>query len=210
MDAEAAARVRTPEATKLYTLLRIAGALFCHDPKSAGKRTETIELNRGVTDKHIIIRPDPRLGQPGPLAHKMFVALLKKHSDYGKPIRKEISFTRREIGRLIGRKEWGGRDSEQLIRALHEIHHTFITTHFKKSGGTYQEHSFNIFPEILVQRREFATDPIEACTITLAEPIISSLQDEHFTQGNRVKDLCGEEACEEVVVPSCGFSPEAQ
>src|SRR5271157_2114395 len=178
------AAAQTSDSTKLYmesTLLRIAGALFCHDPKNAGKRTGEIELNRGVIDKHIVIRPDPRLGQPGPLAHKMFVALLKKHSDYGKPIRKEISFTRREIGRLIGRKEWGGRDSEQLVRALHEIHYTFITTHFRKSGGRYQEHSFNIFPEILVERREFASDPIEACTITLAEPIIASLQDEHFT-----------------------------
>ena len=29
-------------------------------------------------------------------------------------------------------------------------------------------------------------------------------------QGNRVKGLCGEEAFEEVVVPSCGFSFEAQ
>jgi hypothetical protein len=34
---------------------------------------------------------------------KFFIALLKKHSDYGRPIRKEVSFTRREIGRLIGR-----------------------------------------------------------------------------------------------------------
>ena len=178
------APTQTSDNSKLYietTLLRIAGALFCHDQKNAGKRTEQIELNPGVVDKHIVIRPDPRLGQPGPLAHKMFVALLKKHSDYGKPIRKEISFTRREIGRLIGRKEWGGRDSEQLARALHEIHYTFITTHFKKAGGRYQEHSFNIFPEILIERREFASDPIEACTITLAEPIIASLEDEHFT-----------------------------
>ena len=80
------------------TLLRIAGALFCHDAKRAPTRTEEIVLNKGITEKNIVIRPDPRLGQPGPLAHKMFVALLKKHSDYGKPIRKEISFTRREIG----------------------------------------------------------------------------------------------------------------
>ena len=29
-------------------------------------------------------------------------------------------------------------------------------------------------------------------------------------QGNRVKDLCGDEACEEVVVPCGGFSPEAE
>jgi hypothetical protein len=128
-----------------------------------------------------VIRPDPKLGQPGPLAHKVFVALLKKHSDYGKPIRNEISSTRREIGRLIGRKEWGGRDSEQLARALHEIHFTFIQTHFKKPNGRHQEHSFNIFPEILIERREFASEPIEACTITLAEPIVRSLQEEHFT-----------------------------
>src|SRR3984885_8166470 len=174
----------TQRADKLYmesNLLRVAGALFCHDQRVAGKRTAIIELNRGIDEKHIVIRPDPRLGQPGPLAHKIFVALLKKHSDYGKPIRSEIHFTRREIGRLIGRKRWGGRDSKQLSRALHEIHYTFVTTHFKQPGGRFIEHSFTIFPEILIERREFSSDPIEACTITLAEPIVRSLQDEHFT-----------------------------
>src|SRR6202161_3514990 len=84
---------------------------------------------------------------------------------YGRPVRKELSFTRREIGPLIGRKEWGGRDSEQLSRALHEIHYTFIRTHFKNADGRHVEHSFNIFPEIFLERREFASDPIEACTI---------------------------------------------
>ena len=169
---------------KLYmenTLLRIAGALFCHDPKRASTRTGKIELNRGTTDRHIVIRPDPEFGQPGQLAHKVFVALIKKHSDYGRPIQKQVSFTKREIMRMVGRQEWGGRDSEQLSRALHEIHHTFIKTHFKNPAGRFIEHSFNIFPEILIERREFASDPIEACTITLAEPIISSLEDEHFT-----------------------------
>ncbi|WP_294538194.1 replication initiator protein A [uncultured Rhodoblastus sp.] len=169
---------------KLYiesTLLRIAGALFCHDAKRAPLQTQEIELNRGSMEKHISIRPDPKLGQPGPLAHKIFVALIKKHSDYGRPVAKEIHFTRREIGRLIGRKHWGGRDSEQLARALHEIHYTFVKTHFKTAGGAFAEHSFSVFPEILIERREFASDPIEACTITLAQPIISSLVDEHFT-----------------------------
>ena len=149
-------------ADKIYmenTLLRVAGALFCHDAKRAPTRTQEIELNRGVRDKTIIIRPDPRLGQPGQLAHKVFVALIKKHSDYGRPVRKEISFTRREIGRLIGRKEWGGRDSEQLSRALHEIHYAFITTHFKQNDARLIEHSFNIFPQIWIERREFASDP---------------------------------------------------
>ncbi|MCL4710090.1 MAG: hypothetical protein KJZ73_02500 [Pseudorhodoplanes sp.] len=164
----------------------MSGALFCHDAKRASTRTGEIELNRGVADRHITIRPDPRLGQPGPLAHKVFVALIKKHSGYGRPVPKEISFTRREIGRLIGRKEWGGKDSEQLSRALHEIHYTFIKSHFKRADGKFVEHSFNVFPEIRIERREFASDPIEACTITLAEPILDSLRDEHFTCLNHV------------------------
>jgi len=163
------------------TLLRICGALFCHDPKRAPTSTQEIELHHDADEKNIFIRPDPKLGQPGQLAHKIFVALIKKHSDYGRPVQKEISFTRREIGRLIGRREWGGRDSEQLSRALHEIHYTFVRTHFRNSAGHHVEQSFNIFPEIFLERREFASDPIEACTITLAEPIVASLQDEHFT-----------------------------
>src|SRR4030088_155518 len=98
---------------KLYmenTLLRVAGALFCHDPKRAAMRTQEIELGSGGSEKTIVIRPDPKLGHPGQLAHKIFITLLKKHSDYGRPIRKEVSFTRRKIGRLIGRTEWGGLD----------------------------------------------------------------------------------------------------
>src|SRR5438552_17136946 len=106
---------------KLYmenTLLRVAGVLFCHDAKRAPMRTDEIELNRGVSEKTIVIRPDPRLGQPGPLAHKVFVALIKKHSNYGRPIPSDISFTTRELMRLTGRKAWGGRDSAQLGHAL--------------------------------------------------------------------------------------------
>lgn len=182
--AQAEEKGKAQSGDKLFlenTLLRVSGALFCHDAKRAATNTSVIELNRGLEEKHITIRPDPSLGQPGPLAHKMFVALIKKHSDYGRPVQQEISFTRREIGRLLGRKEWGGKDSEQLSRALHEIHHTFIRAFFRNKAGRYIEHSFNIFPEILIERREFASDPIEACTITLARPIIASLEDEHFT-----------------------------
>jgi len=168
---------------KLYmenTLLRVAGALFCHDAKRAPTHTEQIELNRGVAEKNIVIRPDPKLGQPGPLAHKIFVALIKKHSGYGRPTQPDVSFSKRELMRLIGRAEWGGRDSDQLARALDEIHYAFVRTRFK-SAERFMEHSFNIFPEIFLERREHATDPIEACTVTLARPIMASLQDGHFT-----------------------------
>jgi hypothetical protein len=169
---------------KLYlenTLLRVAGALFCHDPKRASARTGEIEVNASVAEKRIVIRPDPQLGQPGQLAHKIFVALLKKHSGYGRPVQADVSFSKRELMRLIGRKQWGGSDSEQLSRALNEIHYTFVRSSFRTRDGKWAEHSFSIFPEIYLERAERATDPIEKCTVTLARPIIASLEDDHFT-----------------------------
>src|SRR5665213_1102343 len=175
---------RASPISKLYlenTLLRVAGALFCHDPKRASACTGEIEVNASVAEKRIVIRPDPQLGQPGQLAHKIFVALLKKHSGYGRPVQADVSFSKRELMRLIGRKEWGGRDSEQLSRALNEIHYTFVRSSFRTRDGKWAEHSFSIFPEIYLERAERATDPIEKCTVTLARPIIASLEDDHFT-----------------------------
>jgi hypothetical protein len=60
-------RRESQRADKLYmenTLLRISGALFCHDPKRAPTCTQVIELNHGISEKNIVIRPDPKLGQP--------------------------------------------------------------------------------------------------------------------------------------------------
>lgn len=82
---------------------------------------------------------------------------------------------------MIAGPEGGPSSDLHRSRAPHEIHYTLITAHFKKSDGRYIEHSFNIFPEILLERRKFASDPIEACTITLADLIVASLRDEHFT-----------------------------
>lgn len=163
------------------TLLRVSGALFCHDPKRAGQSVERIELNRGVDTKSIVIEPHPSLGRPGPLAHKIFVAIIKKHSDYGRPARSEVSFSKRELTRLVGRDTAGGRDNEELTRALQQIHRTFITTNFKNSDGRFIEESFNIFPRVLIARKAAVTDPIDACIVSIAGPIIASLNDEHFT-----------------------------
>ena len=169
---------------KLYmenTLLRVSGALFCHDAKRAALRTWPINLNRGVNENSVVIEPHPRLGQPGLLAHKIFIAILKKHSDYGRPHPHDVSFTKREIMRLIGRKEWGGRDSKQLSGALDEIHRAFISASFKR-GAKFFEEKFHIFSRVLLERAAEASDaPIERCTVTLATPIIDSLRADHFS-----------------------------
>jgi hypothetical protein len=58
---------------------------------------------------------------------------------------------------------------------------TSVTAFFKNQKGRFYENRFNIFPRVLIERKNSHTDPIEACTITLAEPIVTSLRDEHFT-----------------------------
>ncbi|MHB1100993.1 MAG: hypothetical protein ACYCZR_15725, partial [Burkholderiales bacterium] len=68
----------------------------------------------------------------------------------------------------------------QPAAQLHH-HRGHDQAHFRDASGKWIEHSFNVFPEIWIERREFASDPIEACTVTLAAPIIASLRDEHFT-----------------------------
>ncbi len=162
------------------TLLRISGAMFSHDNKRRMSGGDII-IASTEPEKAITVRPDPQIGQPGPLAYKLFFALINKHSDMGPGAPARVAFSKREIMQAIGRRTWGGRDSEQLSRALHEIHHTFVEASFKDGAGKWVEHSFNIFPEILIERREVASDPIEACVVTLAEPIIASLANDHFT-----------------------------
>jgi hypothetical protein len=162
------------------TLLRVFGVLFCHDPKRARSRSGKIEINRGVAEKGISVRFDPEYAQPGPFAHKVAMAVIRKQSGFGRPAQKSISFSQRELIRMTGRKSMGGRQSEELALALKQIRYSHVLAHFKKEDR-FIEHDFSIFNEVLIERRASPTDPIVACTIVIADPIIQSLNDKHFT-----------------------------
>ncbi len=162
------------------TLLRVFGVLFCHDPKRARQRTGTIAINKGVKEKSIAVRLDAEYAQPGPFAHKVAMAIIRKQSSFGRPAQQQISFSQRELMRLTGRSSWGGRHSEELVLALKQIRYTHVLAHFK-TNNRFVEHDFSIFNEVMLERRTSHTDPIVACTIVLATPIIQSLDDKHFT-----------------------------
>ena len=162
------------------TLLRVFGVLFCHDPKRARSRIGKIEINRGVAEKGITVRFDPEYAQPGPFAHKVAMAVIRKQSGFGRPAQNAISFSQRELIRMTGRKSMGGRQSEELALALKQIRYSHVLAHFKKDDR-FVEHDFSIFNEVLIERRASPTDPIVACTIVIADPIIQSLNDKHFT-----------------------------
>jgi hypothetical protein len=108
------------------------------------------------------------------------MAVVRKQSGFGRPVQKAISFSQRELIRMTGRKSMGGRQSEQLVLALKQIRYSHVLAHFKQ-GDRFVEHDFSIFNEVLIERRASPTDPIVACTIVIADPIVQSLNDRHFT-----------------------------
>jgi hypothetical protein len=178
----------TPTAEPVYlenTLLRVFGVLFCHDAKRARQRSGTIAITRGVKEKNVAVRIDPEYAQPGPFAHNVAMAVIRKQSSYGRPAQKQISFSQCELLRMSGRKSWGGRQSEQLGLALKQIRYTHVLAHFRVADR-FVEHDFSIFNEVMLERRSSPTDPIVACTIVLADPIIQSLNDNHFTCLNHI------------------------
>lgn len=131
-------------------------------------------------EKGITIRFDSEYAQPGPFAHKVAMAVIRKQSGFGRPAQNAISFSQRELIRMTGRKSMGGRQSEQLLLALKQIRYSHVLAHFKQ-GDRFIEHDFSIFNEVVIERRASPTDPIVACTIVIADPIVRSLNDRHFT-----------------------------
>jgi len=65
-------------------------------------------------------------GATRPACSQVFVAILKKHSDYGRPAQSDVSFSRRELARLVGRDAFGVATATSFVRALNEIHYTFV------------------------------------------------------------------------------------
>ena len=74
---------------------------------------------------------------------------------------------------------------------VEEIQYTFVTTNFKSEHKRYVSHTFNIFPEVYLERAQFPTDPIETCTVTLARPSVASLQEALRGEGVDMKELFG-------------------
>src|SRR3954468_11237272 len=93
------------------TIVRIEGTLFCFDPAEAKQRrgiiTNMLRDSDG-TERPVSIEIHPNYGQPSVLAYKIVQAIFLKMTEVGEPYPSVISFTQRELARMVGRKTWGG------------------------------------------------------------------------------------------------------
>lgn len=164
-------------------LLRIEGYYFCFDPKKAGKIEaqqeflERIKTPETILERPITIEPHPTFGYPSILAYKVFQAILKKLSDYGYPTPESVSFSYRELARLMGQESFGGRSQKQIYRALKQIQKTEITcTLYNKETDDWMHLSFHMIDSLLLsgKKQEFTR-----CAVRL-HPFITRSLDQRY------------------------------
>src|SRR3954449_1165480 len=111
------------------TILRLEGTLFCFDPREARRRDGTITRvlkHADGQERPVTVDIHPRYGQPSVLAYKIVQAIFLKMTEEGYPYSNTVTFSQRELARLMGRTTWGGKDSRELYHAMMQLQSTRI------------------------------------------------------------------------------------
>ena len=164
------------------------GYLFCHDPRAAATHVEPITDIDKIAKRQVTIEPHPSYGQPGPADFKVFLAILKKLSDYGRPVPNKVYFSQQELARLTDRA-WGGKTGKEFIHSLYTLAHTRVTMPFYRNGKDEPTiANFSVPSEFTIQPRGRS---IEACEVTIPEFIQRSLDDRFFSclNYNRIRGI---------------------
>jgi hypothetical protein len=106
-------------------ILRLEGSLFCFDPREA-KRRKGVLTFRELKEHPVKIEPQ-NYGQPSVLAYRVLQAIFQKMTEEGYPYPSAVSFSQREIARLIGRSAFGGNQSAQIYKAIMQLHKHLFT-----------------------------------------------------------------------------------
>src|SRR3954470_21609876 len=132
------------------TILRIEGTLFCFDPREARRRDGTLTRvlkHADGQERPVTIDIHPRYGQPSVLAYKVVQAIFLKMTEEGYPYSNIVTFTQRELARLVGRA-WSGTTSNQAYHAVMQLQRTAITcTVYNKETDEHIEANFYFLPE---------------------------------------------------------------
>jgi hypothetical protein len=160
-------------------LLRLEGYYFCLDPKAAATRSgrqeflQQITTSEGRVERALAIEPHPRYGYPSTLAYKVLLAITKKLTDYGYPVRQSVSFSQRELAALVGRRSFGGKDTKDFLRAVMQLKSTDVWGSFyDKDTEDWLVISFSILSSVIFSGRR---QQVRECVVYLDPQIVRSL-----------------------------------
>ena len=157
-------------------ILRLEGRIFCFDPRQAKRQAGPISFgddNRPPVE----VVPHPHFGRPSVLAYKVLQAIFLKMTEEGYPYPDTVSFSQREIARLVGRSVFGGNQSRQLYEAIMQLHTARVTCSFyDKETKEWALGTFYVLPRALFSGRNRA---IKECVVRIDDAIVSSLNKRH-------------------------------
>jgi hypothetical protein len=185
-DAELVAVGQPQTLLEELQMVRLEGRYFCFDKHEAKARTGVLEYRDG--NRGLIIEVSARFGHPSLLAYKVLQAVFKKITEAGKPYPDTVVLGQRELGRLVGRESFGGRDAQQLHQAISQLRNTHVELYWYEDGKVggdnkaFKTWSFSILANLGFVGKGDATHPqhIHAAVLRLDPTIADNLRAGHF------------------------------
>lgn len=162
-------------------VLLLEGSLFCPDPREAKRRTKRFTLNE-LAERPVTIEPNPNYGQPSVLAYRVLQAIFQKATEEGYPYPSKISFSQRELARLVGRQWSGAKMSRELYDAAMALRTTLI--HCSLRNTETQEWEVGNFNMLSTAYFAGKGQSINMCVLELDAHIVNSLNRRHVAQFN--------------------------
>jgi hypothetical protein len=169
-------------------MVRLEGRYFCFDKHEAKARTGVLEYRDG--NRGLVIEVSLRFGHPSLLAYKVLQAVFRKITEAGKPYPDTIVLGQRELGRLVGRDSFGGRDAQQLHQAISQLRNTNVELYLydeakdtePQSAKAFKTWSFSILANLGFVGTGDATHPqqIHTAVLRLDPTIAENLRAGHF------------------------------
>jgi hypothetical protein len=163
------------------TVVRLEGRYFCFDRRAVGKRPNVMTYE----DEHenlVTIQTSPVSGHPSILAYRVLQAVFRKVTLAQRPYPAVVSFSRRELGRLVGREIFGGKDSKELMRAIAQLEDTKVTLFKKdKSGKRFATLSLRMLANSgFIGEGDEDNPRLDAAVLRLDAYVHASIRKEHF------------------------------
>lgn len=170
-------------------MVRLEGRYFCFDKHEAKARTGVLEYRDG--NRGLVIEVSQRFGHPSLLAYKVLQAVFKKITEAGKPYPDTVVLGQRELGRLVGRDSFGGRDAQQLHQAISQLRNTNVELYLyddtkdttaPHAAKAFKTWSFSILANLGFVGTGDATHPqhIHTAVLRLDPTIAENLRAGHF------------------------------
>jgi hypothetical protein len=170
-------------------MVRLEGRYFCFDKHEAKARTGVLEYRDG--NRGLVIEVSKRFGHPSLLAYKVLQAVFKKITEAGKPYPDTVVLGQRELGRLVGRDSFGGRDAQQLHQAISQLRNTNVELYLyddvkdtaaPQSTKAFKTWSFSILANLGFVGTGDATHPqhIHTAVLRVDPTIAENLRAGHF------------------------------